>query len=170
MQTTTIIFNTSFSCDNLKKTDVLYFNIYILMNEKHKQATNLYTTKLIFIINNKVQYQLPTHGASWAFKFAFLVHNSWCRWTTLLSSLFLILSSLERGWKQTLKALWKIWSNKTSVLYGQYEQWYGTVCTRGHGVLTNLIFHRYHAVKFHLPGVSAKTFQLLAGHIQQPLP
>ena len=34
------------------------------MTEKHTQATNLYTTRLIFIINNKVQYQLPTHGTS----------------------------------------------------------------------------------------------------------
>ena len=139
---------------------------YLYSNDwKHMQATNLYTTKLIFIINNKVQYQLPTHGASSAFMLAFLVHNSWCGWTRLLPSLFLILSSLERGWKQTLKALWKIRSNKTPVLYEKYEQWYGTVCTRGHGVLTNLIFHWYHALKFHLPGVSAKTFQLLAGHI-----
>ena len=42
MQTTTIIFNTDFSCDNLKRTNVLYFNIYILMTEKHMHATNLY--------------------------------------------------------------------------------------------------------------------------------
>jgi hypothetical protein len=165
MQTTTIIFNRGFSCDNLKKTDVLYCNIYILITKEIMHATNLYTTKLIFIINNKVQHQLPTLGASWAFTLAFPVHNSFCGWTMLLPSSFLIMSSLERGWKQILKALWKIWSNNTSVLCGQYEQWCGTVCTRGHGVLTNLVFHRYHVLKFHSPGVSAKTFQLLEGHI-----
>jgi hypothetical protein len=82
---------------------------------------------------------------------------------------------LEKGWKQTMKALWKTWSNNTSVIYGQYEQWCGTVCTRGHGVLTKLVFHswlvfhKYHVLKFHLPGVSAKTFQWLEGHIHHNL-
>ena len=83
----------------------LYSNVWKNMHE-----TNLYTKQLIFI-NTTVQYQLSTHGTSGAFTLAYLLYNSWCGWTGLLPSLFLRLSSLERGQKQTLKALQKIRSN-----------------------------------------------------------